>query len=103
MDLDTCIFFDPQKPDKSIRSARLFGTPGYIAPEILRKRRYSPQSDFFSVGALAYYCMSKAILCQTVYEAPQMFFSVKEADERVYLECGVKNMKYIAFNDQIMV
>lgn len=33
---------------------RVVGTPDYIAPEILKHRRYSPAADFWALGIIAY-------------------------------------------------
>jgi len=44
------------QPDfaSSVESARIFGTPAYIAPETAETGAASPQSDIYSVGVLLY-------------------------------------------------
>ena len=34
------------------------GSPGYVAPEILRNQKYGQKADVFSAGILAYILMS---------------------------------------------
>eukprot|EP00826_Nyctotherus_ovalis_P044528 TRINITY_DN480_c0_g1_i14.p1 TRINITY_DN480_c0_g1~~TRINITY_DN480_c0_g1_i14.p1 ORF type:complete len:421 (-),score=165.05 TRINITY_DN480_c0_g1_i14:221-1483(-) len=36
----------------------VLGAPAYIAPEVLKKRTYSPKSDIWSSGILAYFLLS---------------------------------------------
>jgi serine/threonine protein kinase len=36
---------------------RIFGTPGYLAPEVLQGAPASPQSDLFALGATLYFCL----------------------------------------------
>jgi serine/threonine protein kinase len=37
----------------------LCGTPGYIPPEALIYRGYTPKSDIFSIGALIFYLLTR--------------------------------------------
>ncbi len=37
---------------------KLFGTPGYLAPEALLQEGYSEASDLFSLGVIAYQCLT---------------------------------------------
>lgn len=40
------------EPDSNIES--IYGTPGYVAPDVLRGGKYSFKSDIFSVGSIIY-------------------------------------------------
>lgn len=37
---------------------KLFGTPGFLPPEALQGRGYTPQGDLFSLGAVLYECLT---------------------------------------------
>ncbi len=39
---------------------KLFGTPGYLAPEVLLQEGYSEASDLFSLGVILYQCLTGA-------------------------------------------
>lgn len=36
----------------------VFGTPGYLAPEVIRGERARPQSDLYALGAVAYFALA---------------------------------------------
>jgi serine/threonine protein kinase len=38
--------------------AAVFGTPGFVAPEVLRGAEPTPASDVYAVGALAWFCVT---------------------------------------------
>lgn len=38
------------------------GTPGFIAPEILKSEDYNEKSDVFSIGCLLYYLLTRTLL-----------------------------------------
>eukprot|EP00928_Gymnodinium_smaydae_P097376 TRINITY_DN8813_c0_g1_i2.p1 TRINITY_DN8813_c0_g1~~TRINITY_DN8813_c0_g1_i2.p1 ORF type:complete len:620 (+),score=62.79 TRINITY_DN8813_c0_g1_i2:31-1890(+) len=42
---------------EAVRMTDRCGSPGHIAPEILRKYRYGPKSDVFSCGTVLYYML----------------------------------------------
>jgi serine/threonine protein kinase len=42
----------------SIYCVLVVGTPGYLAPEVIRERSYSPASDMWAFGVIAYILLS---------------------------------------------
>jgi serine/threonine protein kinase len=48
--------------DDELSMKRVCGTPGYIAPEALRKEGYKLNSDLFSVGAIIYNMVTQRCL-----------------------------------------
>lgn len=44
----------PDRPDKRLMFDSIVGSPGYIAPEILLRRRYGINCDWWSVGVIMY-------------------------------------------------
>ena len=51
-DFGVAAFVSASKP------AMVFGTPGYLPPEVLRGQRFAAPGDLFAVGALAYRCLT---------------------------------------------
>lgn len=54
MDFGIAELLNAMRPDQET----VYGTPGYLAPELIRGRSPSPASDFFSLGALLYRCVT---------------------------------------------
>jgi len=44
------------------RLAKVCGTPGYLAPEVLNRRHYNELVDLFSLGAMMYLCVCGQLL-----------------------------------------
>lgn len=44
--------------DDATEMARMVGTPGYVAPEVVRKRPYGVKCDIFSAGVVLYFALS---------------------------------------------
>lgn len=43
-----------EDPDQREKKKLVFGTPGYLAPESLIGKGYSPKTDIFSLGSLLF-------------------------------------------------
>ncbi|MDQ6949083.1 MAG: protein kinase, partial [Actinomycetota bacterium] len=44
--------------DDAIRRSGVAGTPGYVAPEVRSDRRWGPEADRYSLGAVAFYLLT---------------------------------------------
>ena len=44
--------------DDNLLTSTTCGTPGYIAPEILKMDKYGKECDFWSIGVLTYFLLS---------------------------------------------
>ncbi|KAL2268651.1 hypothetical protein VTJ83DRAFT_3497 [Remersonia thermophila] len=54
--------YGPPRPRSRMRGSRLratsrLGTPGFIAPEVLSRREYSNEADFYPLGVIIYRCL----------------------------------------------
>ncbi|CAD8071461.1 unnamed protein product [Paramecium sonneborni] len=74
---------DFAKATKVGTDLKLLGTPGFIAPEILQEKRYSTESDMFSLGCVFYKLLVKQDLFQginqeeTLKENKKFLFNLK--------------------------
>ena len=67
-----------------VLSSVLCGTPGYIAPEVLKNSEFHPNSDMFSVGCILYqFMVGEALFSSTTREILMMkntSFQIGELD-----------------------
>lgn len=52
------VFKDKSKDKKDIKLPYIKGTPGFIAPETIKNKKYSPKSDMFSLGCVAFFLLT---------------------------------------------
>jgi serine/threonine protein kinase len=65
-------------------SRYLCGTPGYMAPEVIRDRAYSTKTDIWSLGVVLYILLSGL-----------MPFSTDQADAPLVLVSVLTILKYV--------
>merc|ERR1712228_39820 len=58
------IFKDKRQSQKDVKLSFIKGTPGFIAPETIKNKKYSIKSDIFSLGCLAFFLLTnkKAVI-----------------------------------------
>ena len=52
------VFKDKSKAKKDVKLSYIKGTPGYIAPETIKNKKYSDKSDMFSLGCVAFFLLT---------------------------------------------
>lgn len=64
------------------KAREVLGAPAYIAPEVLKKRTYSPKSDIWSSGIVAYFLLSGNLPYVVTTKTPlSELFSIIEANK----------------------
>ena len=52
------VFKDKLKTKKDVKLSYIKGTPGFIAPETIKNKKYSNKSDMFSLGCVAFFLLT---------------------------------------------
>ena len=54
--------------EKGVRLSVIKGTPGFIAPETIKNKRYSVKTDMFAVGCVAFFLLTNHFAVVQSYE-----------------------------------